>query len=257
MIVDVGALIGPYPYGDLEHTADDLLRGMDRVGIDQAWVGHLSSFLYKEPATANRRLAAALKVHGDRLRPVPTVHPGLPDWERDLRDAQEMGAVAVRVYPMHQSLSPDGSEMIALVHGAAHVRLPVILTVRFEDVRQRHPLDVAADLPPSAVRALARVDAEARLLVCHAGRDFVQEVHFGLTPEEAARVLWDVSWIWGPPEDDLALLLETIGSKSFAFGTGAPLRIPESTVAKLDLADLSTGDRAAIEHDNVVRWSGA
>jgi hypothetical protein len=37
-------------------------------------------------------------------------------------------------------------------------------------------------------------------------------VHWGLTPEERRLVWWDISWIWGPPEDHLALLLETIGA---------------------------------------------
>jgi len=75
----------------------------------------------------------------------------------------------------------------------------------------------------------------------------------GSTPEEAARLWWDVSWIWGPPEDHLATLLETIGVHRFVFGTGQPLRLPETSVAKLDLLDLATEQRAAIESENATR----
>jgi predicted TIM-barrel fold metal-dependent hydrolase len=64
-------------------------------------------------------------------------------------------------------------------------------------------------------------------------------------------VWWDICWIWGPPEDHLALLIETIGADRFVFGTGQPLRLPENSIAKLDLLDLSPEQRAAIEAGNV------
>jgi predicted TIM-barrel fold metal-dependent hydrolase len=76
-------------------------------------------------------------------------------------------------------------------------------------------------------------------------------VHWGATPAEQRRIWWDVSWIWGPPEDHLATLLRTIGPDRFVFGTGQPLRLPENTVAKLDLLDLAAEARAAIESGNV------
>jgi hypothetical protein len=125
-----------------------------------------------------------------------------------------------------------------------------MMAVRLEDGRQRHPNDKAAELPAAAVRALIRSDEDLRLLITHADRGFIEEVHFGSTPDEAARLWWDVSWIWGPPEDQLALLLATIGRDRFVFGTGQPLRIPEASMAKLDLLELEPQQRAGIESEN-------
>lgn len=255
MIVDVSTFVGPYPYRELpEPTAASLLGAMDRVGIDEAWVGHLPSFLNRDPAAATGALLRELDGTGGRLRPVPAIHPGLPAWTDDLDRVRDTGAPAVRLYPMHQGLSPDGPEMREAVMGAGERDLPVVLTVRFEDVRQRHPLDTAADLPPSAVRSLARIGPGVRLLVTHAGRDFIEEVHFGLTPVEARRVLWDITWIWGPPYDDLHTLVSTVGADRFAFGTAMPLRIPEAAPATLDLSRLSSEQRAGIESGNLEHW---
>jgi predicted TIM-barrel fold metal-dependent hydrolase len=142
--------------------------------------------------------------------------------------------------------------MRALTSACGSAGIALMLAVRLEDGRQRHPNDHAAELPAAAVRALIRADESARLIVTHADRPFVEEVHFGSTPEEARRLWWDISWIWGPPEDHLETLLGTIGPARFVFGTGQPLRIPENAVAKLDLLDLSPTDRAAIEAGNVV-----
>jgi predicted TIM-barrel fold metal-dependent hydrolase len=125
-----------------------------------------------------------------------------------------------------------------------------MLAVRLEDGRQRHPNDHAAELPAAAVRALVRADAAVRVVVTHADRPFIEEVHFGSTPEEARRIWWDISWIWGPPEDHLETLLENVGSARFLFGSGQPLRIPENAVAKLDLLDIDTAEREAIESGN-------
>ena len=92
------------------------------------------------------------------------------------------------------------------------------------------------------------------LLVSHAERSFIEEVHFGLTPEESRRLVWDIAWVWGPPEDHLTLLLETIGIQRFVFGTGMPLRIPDTPFAKLDLLGLSNEKREMILSGNLERW---
>jgi len=255
VVTDVAAFVGPYPY---RHLADPspgwLLRHMDRLGVDRAWVGHLPSAFARDPGAGNRELLSVLQPHRDRLIPVPTVHPGLPDWEADVNDAVAAGAPALRVFPMQQGLDPAGGAMRVLAGVAAAAELPLVLTVRFEDPRQRHPLDGAEDLPASAVRALVRADPDVRVLVSHAERGFVEEVHFGSTPAEAGRLAWDIAWVWGPPEDHLALLIETIGLERFVLGSGMPLRIPDTPHARLDLLRLAPARRSAILSGNLESW---
>src|SRR5438132_1226283 len=48
----------------------------------------------------------------------------------------------------------------------------------------------------------------------------------------------------------------TVGVERFVFGTGQPLRIPENSVAKLDLLELGPQHRAAIESENARRGLG-
>ena len=225
---------------------------MDRAGIDRAWVTHLPGLFWRDPAEGNPWLYE-MSGREPRLRPVPAVHPGLPRWEADLAGAVEARAPAVRCDPTLFALEPAGSEMRALAAASGEGGVPILMAVRLEDGRQRHPHDRAPELPAAAVRALVRSHPRARLVVTHADRSFIQEVHFGSTPEEAARIWWDISWVWGPPEDHLEMLLGTIGPDRFLFGTGLPLRIPENTLAKLDLLDLAPTAREAIEHRNAER----
>src|SRR5581483_5229980 len=87
----------------------------------------------------------------------------------------------------------------------------------------------------AAVRVLARAGDAVRLVVVAAGRDMIEEVHWSLTREEQERVFWDISWLWGPPEDHLAKLFRTIGADRFVFGTHWPLRLTQTPRANLDL----------------------
>jgi hypothetical protein len=251
MRIDVNAFLGSYPWRRVPGTSPEaLLAAMDRVAIDEAWVSHLPGVYWRDPTEGNAWLYDATASR-PRLRPVPAVQPALRGWEDVLSDAASRGAPAVRCDPCHYGQDPAGDAMRVLVAACGAAGLPLIMAVRFEDARQRHPLDIAPELPAAAVRALIRSDPDVRLLITHADRAFIEEVHFGSTAAEAARLRWDISWIWGPPEDHLATLLTTIGVDRFVFGTGQPLRLPETGVAKLDLLELTDGQRAAIESGNV------
>ena len=257
--IDVNAFLGAYPWRKVPGTSPDALtKALDRVAIDTAWVTHLPGLFWRDPTEGNAWLyETARKEGGSRLKPVPTVHPGLAEWETVLSEAKNAGAPAVRCDPSYLGLDPAGSEMRTLAAACGAARLPLMLAVRLEDGRQRHPNDRAGELPAAGVRALIRSDGDVRLLVTHADRSFIEEVHFGSTPDEARRIWWDICWIWGPPEDHLATLLETIGVDRFVFGTGQPLRLPENSVAKLDLLDLSAAQRNAIESGNVKNLTAA
>lgn len=253
MRIDVNAFLGAYPWRRLPGTTPaHLIQAMDRVEITEAWVSHLPGLWWKDPTEGNDWLYETAAVH-PRLKPVPTVHPSLPHWEEVLAEAATRGAPAVRCDPQFLGLAPAGHEMRVLAATCGSAGVPLLMSVRLEDLRQRHPLDTAGDLPASAVRTLIRADAELKLIVTHADRSFIEEVHFGSTPAEAERLWWDLSWIWGPPEDHLATLLSNLGPSRFLFGTGQPLRIPEHSVAKLDLLDLSAEARGAIEAGNARR----
>jgi hypothetical protein len=79
-----------------------------------------------------------------------------------------------------------------------------------------------------------RAHKSARVLVTNADRAIVEEIHWGSTPEEGSRVRYDISWIWGAPEDHIGHLYRTVGRERFVFGTHFPFRLPENAVLKLE-----------------------
>lgn len=252
-MIDVNALIGPYPFRFVPHPDPEVLeRVIERERLKGAWVGHLPSAFYRDPSAGNAQLYTALTPFGRTLRPVPAIRPDWPDWQSALQVARQADAPAVRVYPQHWQLGPGDTRLADLALACASAKIAVLLTVRFEDLRQRHALDVAGDLQPSVVRALARA-GDVRLIVTAAGREFIEEVHWGLTPVEQRRVVWDFSWVWGPPEDHLAKLFRTMGGERFTFGTQWPLRLTQNPRANLDLLPADLADVALANPEQLFR----
>ncbi len=249
-ITDVNVFLGSYPFRRVPGTTPAaVLADMDRVGIAQAWVSHLPSLFWKDPSEGNGWLYETAEKE-PRFRPVPSVQPELANWRDVMNEARRHRAPAVRCDPNFLGMDPAGAAMNALATASGEMGLPLLMAVKLEDLRQRHPNDVAPDLSPATVRGLVRAHHRLRMIITHADRGFIEEVHFGSTPEEAGRIWWDISWIWGPPEDHLKTLVGTIGAERFVFGTGMPLRLPENGPAKLDLSDLTDAQRASIESGN-------
>lgn len=255
-LTDVNAFLGAYPFRHLGSvtTPEWLLAQMDRVAIDTAWVGYLPTILHSDPAPGNRKLERLVAQAPDRLRPVPTVNPEQARWQDDLDGAVALGAPGVRVFPQYQGVATSGPEIRAVTEACVAAGRAVIMSVRLEDVRQRHPLDHAGELAPHDLRTLVRAVDGLRLVVTHADRAFIEQVHFGLTPDEADRLVWDIAWLWGPPDDHLRQLARTVGAERFVFGTGMPLRIPDSAVAKLELSDLEPGIADGVRSGHLARW---
>jgi predicted TIM-barrel fold metal-dependent hydrolase len=235
-MIDIHAYIGAYPFRHLPHPEPRVLvQVLEREGLDGAWVGHLPSAFYRDPEPGNEDLFASLAPYADRLRAVPCLRPDWPHWERAFASVVARDVPAVRAYPPQWGLSADDAAMRALCGACGEAGIALVLTARFEDLRQRHWMDTAGDLSAAAVRALARGNTRTRIVVGAAGRGLVEEVHWGLTPAERENVFWDISWLWGPPEHELALLFRTVGSERFVYGTAWPLRLAQTPRASLAL----------------------
>ena len=247
--IDVSAWIGGYPYRDVPHPDAAVLarRVLPREGYTGAWVGHLPGAWHRDPAGSNATLFRELEPYRDILNPAPIVRPDWPGWHVTFREAVEQGAQSVRVYPAQWGMGAGhpALEELARVCGESGIALHV--TVRFEDLRQRHPLDVAGDVPAALLRGIARLPASrCHLVVAGAGRELIEETHWGLTPLEAARVWYDFGWLWGPPEEHFAHMVRTLGAERLAWGTFWPLRLTQQCRALVDLLPPDVGVPAVV-----------
>jgi hypothetical protein len=233
--VDVNTFVGPYPFRHVPHPDTGALLGvMDREGISHSLVGYLPAPWHRSVVDANDELFHAVGSHAGRLSAVPAINAHWPGWESELQRCVERGAPAVRAYPPQWGdASASASAQLAIASG--DLEIPVILTTKFEDARQRHWMDSASDVSAAMVRTMVRASSGAKVILTCAGRSLIEETHWSLTPAERARIWYDISWVWGPPQDDFAHLLRTIGAARFLFGSMWPLRLVQTPFANIEL----------------------
>ena len=253
--VDVNCWIGAYPFREIPHPDPDVLvRVLAREKIESAWVGHVAGAFHRDPAPSNRALQKALAPHAAVLKPAPIIRPDWPGWRDELALAKASGAPAVRAYPMQWGYGPGHAALSDLAYACGQAGLVLLLTVRFEDLRQRHSLDTAGDLSAAAVRALARLpQSGCHIILLSAGRELIEEVHWGLTVQEQQRVWYDFGWVWGPPDNHFELLLKTIGAGRFVVGSSWPLRLTQQSRALVALLSNDTIERSLAEGSDIAR----
>jgi hypothetical protein len=234
--VDVSAWIGAYPFREIPHPdASVLVRVLERERIGSAWVGALPAAWHRDPGPSNAWLYSQLKPYAEVLQPSPAIRPDWPGWERALDEAVTHGAPSVRLYPMQLGVGATAPQLALAARACGERGLVVQLTVRFEDLRQRHPLDSAGDLSAAHIRSVVRADPRVHVIVSGAGRDLIEETHWSLTPDEQCRLFWDWAWVWGPPEDHFAHLVAALGADRFVFGGYWPLRLIQAPLATFSL----------------------
>lgn len=232
MIIDVNASLGPYPFRRLRFTTAAALVGhLDRHGIDRAVVTSLPAVFYRDVQGGNEELFEEVRPHAGRLIPVATVNPRYAGWERDLAEAVEQRKVrAVTVVPEHHGYTLDDEHGRAVLARIAGHGVPVLLTQRLEDRRQRHAWDRAEDLTPAALLAAARAHPTLRFLLSNwIGLDGARLAEAGLK----GRCLIDFARLQIVYRKDALRLIETLGVEAVAFGSHQPFDYVAPSLVKL------------------------
>jgi uncharacterized protein len=145
MIIDAHAWIGHWPFRALpQRSAGDLLKQMDKHGIDKALVASLHSLFYADAQEANRELVAEIGKRRDRLVPCAVVNPIYIGWKEDLKQCrEEWGMPVLRITPLYHQY--DLSKAAPLVEAAHELKMTVAITERLVGDWTTHPLDPAQD----------------------------------------------------------------------------------------------------------------
>lgn len=254
MIIDLNASVGHYPFRGLRHrTAEEVVGLLDRQGIDRAVVTSLHAVFYRDAHRGNEELFAEASRHAGRLVPVATVNPRYVGWERDLAEAVEAwGSRAIALWPEHHGYKLQDEPGRAALAAVAARGLPVLLTQRLEDRRQRHRWDQAEDLTMAALLDAAAAHPTLHfLLVNWAGLDGARLAAAGLK----GRCLIDFARLQVVFRREVPKLIETLGVEAVAFGSHLPFDYVGPALVKLaNLEGLPRADYEKIAGRNAARF---
>lgn len=254
MIIDVNATLGHYPFRALAHrTAEEVATLMARHGLDRAVVSSLPAVFYRDVHRGNEELRAAIGPHGRRFIPVATINPRYVGWERDLAECVESwGFKAVALAPAHHGYALQDEPGRAALARIARLGVPVVLTQRLEDRRQRHAWDRAEDLTAAELIAAAQAHPTLRfLLINWAALDGAKLAAAGLR----GRCLIDFARLQVLYRREVPRLIETLGIEALAFGSHLPFDYVGGSLVKLsNLGHLSAADQERIAWRNAAAF---
>jgi predicted TIM-barrel fold metal-dependent hydrolase len=181
------------------------------------------------------------------------VNPKYVGWRRDLDEAVERWKMkAVTLVPAHHGYSLADDHGQAALEAIAECGLPVVLTQRFEDRRQRHHWDVAEDLALKDVIEAARSHPKLKFLLSNwGGLDGARLAEAGLK----GRCLIDFSRLHVLMLKDVPKLIAALGVESIAFGSHMPFDYVGPSLVKLaNLESLPKADHERIAWRNAATF---
>ena len=256
MIIDINSYLGHYPFRSLRcTTAEKMLGAMDRNGIGRAVVSSLPAVFYRDAHRGNQELWEETQAHAARFIPVATINPKYVGWERDLAEAIETWKMkAVTLVPEHHGYSLGDEVARAALARIAAYGVPLLLTQRFEDRRQRHHWDRAEDLKPEVVLEAAGAHPTLKfLLVNWINLDGPKLAQAGLK----GRCLVDFARLQVAQQEEVPKLIDALGVEAIAFGSHLPFDYVGPSLVKLANVELlRPADYEAIAWRNAARFLG-
>lgn len=244
-IIDTNVHLARWPFRRLPYDETPrLVAKLRRHGIRRAWAGSFDGLLHEDIALVNARLTEDCRRNGDGvLVPFGSVNPTFPDWEDDLRRAEEEhGMPGIRLHPGYHGYGLDHPAFARLLRLAAERGLVVQLAVLMEDERTQHPL---LQVPHVDVRPLSDAlekapGARVELL------NWSRAVRGRLLERIIAdgRVFLDTGSVEGI--GGVGKLLDRIPEDRLLFGSHAPFFILEAALLRMRESPLAEAEVRAI-----------
>ena len=226
----------------------ELAEQLARAGVKQAWVGSFEGVLHRDIDGVNRRLTEACrKSPSGTWLPFGVIHPGLPDWEEDLRRCVEVYRMAgIRLYPNYHQYRLDSDQVAGLFRTCHDAGLIVQIALMLEDPRTQHPLVQVPHVDPLRLVPLLKSFPDLPVVLLNAFR--AARLDRLETVVQAGNVCLELATMEGAAS--LERIVRSIPADRLLFGSHAPFYYLQSAVLKLETAEIGALQRQAIGAGN-------
>ena len=224
MLIDINAYVGHWPFKHLQYnTCDALLERMNKFGVDISAVSNLNGVFYKNTQSANEELYDEIKskrCFRDRLIAFAVINPIYAGWKQDMDDCvTKMGMKGIRLYPKYHDYELTDPSCIEAVKSARDRGLPVALSLRMVDYRQRSWMDIENEWELKDIVPIVKEVPDAKYIILN----IANGTRLSDDEEELfkdADIVFDTS---GRAISKPGELLKRFGKNRFAFGTHSPI----------------------------------
>ncbi|MBP7051360.1 MAG: amidohydrolase family protein [Phycisphaerae bacterium] len=230
----------------LDGTVGDLVRSMDRAGIEKSVVCCIAT----KPEQFEPILRWCEHIRSDRLIPFPSVHPADPMVSDHIRRIRQEGFLGIKLHPYYQDFFADEGRMQPLYEAVDSSGLLLVMhtgyDVAFPRVRRADPASIlrvkerfaGLRLVATHLGAWQQWDEACEQLI---GREIPMEISFALDELDVERAR---SMILGHPDGHVL------------FGTDSPWTDQGQTLALLERLRLPDEKLDAILGGNALSLLG-
>lgn len=240
LVVDCHSHIGEGH--DYSQSAEELLREMDRYGVDRAVICPVDRCIAVDNREGNDLMLATAAAHPDRFYPFATANPWYGVRAADeLRRAVGEGARGIKLHPALQGFLLCDELVDPLVELALGLNVPVYFHTGTPAYSQ-----------PLQLSELARRFPDATLIMGHMGStDFwLDAIPAGLVAEN---IYLDTSWSL---PDKVIRAVAAVGPDRVLFGTDAPLSTIRVEMGCRQATQLPAETKAKVMGGNLLRLLG-
>jgi len=224
MLLDINSYVGHWPFKQLKYnTCASLVDRMDKYGVEISVVSNLNGIFYKNTQSANEELYQEIRSEtrlSNRLIPFAIINPIYAGWQSDFEiSIEKMGMKGIRLYPLYHDYELTDPSCIELVKMARDRKLPVALSLRIVDSRQRSWMDLEKEWALKEIIPIIREVPDARYCILNVANSTTLN-------EEETEILKNTDLLFdtsGRSMNELPELLRIYGENKFAFGTHSPI----------------------------------
>jgi len=230
----------------LDGTVTDLLRSMDRSGIEASVVCCIAT----KPGQFEPILRWCAQIRSERLIPFPSVHPGDPACVDAICRIREEGFRGIKLHPFYQDFFADEDRMLPfyeevsrhdlllVMHTGYDIAFPRIRRADPEKLLKIHRMFPALKLVTTHLGAWQQWEEVDRLLI---GREIYMEISFAMDDVGLERAR---DMVMRHPDGYVL------------FGTDSPWTDQAGTLALLEKLNLPAGKLRRILADNALALLG-
>jgi predicted TIM-barrel fold metal-dependent hydrolase len=230
----------------LDGTMADLVRSMDRVGIEKSVVCCIAT----KPAQFEAILTWCMQSRSDRLIFFPSVHPADPSCREAIRRIREEGFQGVKLHPYYQDFVADEDRMLGLYEEVSRQDLILVMHTGYDIAFPRIP---RAD--PQRLVGIKELFPELKLVTTHLGAwEQWDEVRQWMIGRE---IYMEVSFAMdGLPGEQARQMIVRHPDEYVLFGTDSPWTDQAQTLAWLKKMGLAPKKIEKILSGNAERLLG-
>jgi predicted TIM-barrel fold metal-dependent hydrolase len=247
MIYDANTWVGHWPFLSLpRRTAADLLKQMDKHGIDKALVGSLHGLFYQDAHEANRELVKEIGRRRDRLVPCALLNPAYYGWKRDLKQCREdFGMPILRLTPQYHNYKLGDRCTSEIIEAAHELNMRVAFIGRMVDHRGRHWLDPGRETDGCELAALLEKFPKASFLLLNFYNPPLQKRW------DSPKCYCDIVRFVGALGARLQTSIKQYGADRMIFGSTLLMRYAKPTLLALETCALTKAQRERIQWRNL------